>query len=408
MTTMTMDARPRGLSSLVLGSSVAAVAGGLLTAFTISVGGEMPVGELVLVAVFGWIGFCTLVTGSLPAEIPHTRLFRVLLFCQAVAFLAYVMSDLYRHSSPHDMARGWARMVFLVIDIVAIAYLFGCSKVNLLLFVGGEMLGNVVQAAAVGALYGDWWKFGYGVPVTYLVFFLAALVGRPALVAAAFLMSGVHFVLDYRSFGGLCLVVGTATLITMFPRRVRMWLIIPAAAIVIAGLGAYFVAHRDSARRSTRSDISRQSMLIAAYQGFRSSPLIGQGSWFSNSNVYPNFMAIRARMAKAMKIGGFPEAHDAPGAVAIHSQILVALAEGGVFGAAFFLAFGAAMVVTVFRLTFVMEGNQFTGIYLLIILTSLFNWFLSPFSGAHRVYIAVTCGLILFLERPRPARAALA
>ena len=61
---ITMDARPRGgLSALVLVSSLTAFAAGLLTAFTISVGGEMPVGELVLVSVFAWIGFCVLVTG---------------------------------------------------------------------------------------------------------------------------------------------------------------------------------------------------------------------------------------------------------------------------------------------------------------------------------------------------------
>jgi len=405
---ITMDARPRGgLSALVLVSSLTAFAAGLLTAFTISVGGEMPVGELVLVSVFAWIGFCVLVTGSLPAEIPQTRLFRVILFCQAVAFLAYVLSDLYRHSTPHDMARGWARMVFLVIDIVTVTYLLGCSKVNLLLFVGGEMLDTALQAAIMGPLYDDWWKFGFGVPLTYLVLFLASLAGRTALIAACFLMSAVHFIMDYRSFGGLCLVAGTATLITMFPRRVRMWLTIPAVGIVAIGVLGYFVVRNESSNRSTRSDISRQCMLIAAYQGFRSNPLIGQGSWFSNSDVYPNFMAIRARMAKEMHIGGFPEAHDAPGAVAIHSQILVTLAEGGIFGAAFFWAFGAALVVTIYRLTFVMEGNQFTGLYLLILLTSLFNWFLSPFSGAHRVYIAVACALILFLQRTRSPRAAL-
>ena len=289
--TTALYAPARGINALAFGSGVAAFAAGLLTAFTISVGGEMPVGELV-----------------------------------------------------HDMARGWARMVFLVIDIVAVAYLFGCSKLNLLLFVGAEMLGDALQSAAFGALYGDWWKFGFGVPLTYLVLFLASLIGRPALIAAAFFMSAVHFVLDYRSFGGLCLVAGTATLITLFPRRVRMWLIIPAVGFVAIGVGSYLVAHDDSAKRSTRSDISRQSMLIAAYQGFRGSPIVGQGAWFSHSDVYPNFMAIRARMAKEMHIGGFPEAHDAPGAVAIHSQILVALAEGGIFGAAFFLAFGVALL----------------------------------------------------------------
>jgi O-antigen ligase len=140
-------------------------------------------------------------------------------------------------------------------------------------------------------------------------------------------------------------------------------------------------------------------MLVAAYQGFCSSPIIGQGSWFSNSHVWQNFMLIRAEAAKAEHIGGFPEANEDPGSVAIHSQILVALAEGGIFGATFFIAFGLALVAGVYRLTFTMAAGRFTGIYLLILLGAVFNWFLSPFSGAHRVYIAVACGLLFLLQR---------
>ncbi|HEY4989508.1 MAG TPA: hypothetical protein VII09_06865, partial [Opitutaceae bacterium] len=106
---------------------------------------------------------------------------------------------------------------------------------------------------------------------------------------------------------------------------------------------------------------------------------------------------------KAAGVGGFPEADEAPGSVAFHSQILVALAEGGVFGASFFLAFGAALVAAIGRLIFMGEGGRYTGIYLLILISALFNWMLSPFSGAHRVYIAIACGLLLLLQRPRPA-----
>jgi O-antigen ligase/polysaccharide polymerase Wzy-like membrane protein len=389
---------------MAFASACAAFSAGMLTAFTVSIGGELPLGEVVLTAIFCWVAFCALVNGSLPPEIPRTRLFRVLLVCQVVAFLAYVLSDLYRHSTVHDMGRGWARMVFLAVDIVAVAYLFGISRLNLLIFLAGELLGDSLHSVALGALYGDMWKFGVGVPLTYLVLFLASFAGRPALAAAAFGMSAVHFVMDYRSFGGICLVAGTATLVTLFPRRARAWLAIPAVLAVAAAIGAYAYKHAGD-HRATRSNVSRSAMLIAAYQGFASSPIIGQGSWFSKSTVFDNFMQIRADAAKAAHVGGFPEANEDPGTVAFHSQILVALAEGGIFGAAFFLAFGGALVAAIYRLTFRLEGGRFTGIYLLILVSALFNWFLSPFSGAHRVYIAVACGLLLFLPASPGRRA---
>jgi hypothetical protein len=393
-----MESPRSTFNALAVASALAALFAGLLTAFTVSVGGEMPLGEIVLTGVLAWMAFCVLVTGSVPPEVPRDRLFRVLIFCQAVAFMAYVLTDIYRHSSPHDMGRGWARMVFLAIDIVSVAYLVGCSRVNLLLFLAGEMLGNTLHALAFGALYGDMWKFGVGTPVTYLAFIMASFVGRPAVVAVAFAMSVVHFAMDFRSFGGICLIAGAATLMTLFPRKIRPWLVIPAITLVGFGIGGYLFSH-SSTHRATRSDLSRTAMLVAAYQGFCSSPIIGQGSWFSNSHVWQNFMLIRAEAAKAEHIGGFPEANEDPGSVAIHSQILVALAEGGIFGATFFIAFGLALVAAVYRLTFTMAAGRFTGIYLLILLGAVFNWFLSPFSGAHRVYIAVACGLLFLLQR---------
>ena len=268
------------------------------------------------------------------------------------------------------------------------------------------MMGDALHAVFFGALFDDMWKFGVGVPLTYLAFFVASLLGRPALIATAFAMSAAHFAQDFRSYGGICLVAGTATLLTLFPRRLRAWLVAPAVVVVVGALAGYVLHPREDNRRATRSDISRSSMLIAAYQGFRSSPIIGQGSWFSKSTVLDNFMVIQAEAAKAEHVGGIAAASEEPNGIAIHSQILVALAEGGIFGATFFLAFGAALVGAVYRLTFVLDGNRFTGVYLLILLSALFNWFLSPISGAHRVYIGVAWGLLFCLPRlisPRSA-----
>ncbi|HEY4988734.1 MAG TPA: hypothetical protein VII09_02955, partial [Opitutaceae bacterium] len=49
-----------------LASALAAFAAGILTAFTVSIGGELPLGELVLILVFFWVLFHGLVTGLLP------------------------------------------------------------------------------------------------------------------------------------------------------------------------------------------------------------------------------------------------------------------------------------------------------------------------------------------------------
>ena len=72
-------------------------------------------------------------------------------------------------------------MVFLAVDIVSVAYLAGCWRANLLLFLYGQLLGDALHAFAFGPLYGDMWKFGVGVPLTYLAFLIAFSWAGPPL-----------------------------------------------------------------------------------------------------------------------------------------------------------------------------------------------------------------------------------
>jgi hypothetical protein len=139
-------------------------------------------------------------------------------------------------------------------------------------------------------------------------------------------------------------------------------------------------------------------MITAAKEAFEKSPLIGHGSWFSNSDVYDNFMLIRHEAAKESRVGGFAKANKAPGDEALHSQILVALAEGGLFGGAFFFVFGAGLLWALAYAVLVRPWTRLAPMQVLILLLALWNLLFSPFSGAHRVYIAMACGLILLLK----------
>src|SRR5262245_40698572 len=103
-------------------SAVAALAG-FLTPFTISLVGELPLGELVLFATAAWGLLCIGINHALPGRLFHSRYLRTLLVCQAVALVGYVIADFYWHSAPRDMVRGWSRMIFVVIDVLAITYL---------------------------------------------------------------------------------------------------------------------------------------------------------------------------------------------------------------------------------------------------------------------------------------------
>ncbi len=377
---------------------------GFLTPFTVSLVGEMPVGELVLLLVAGWAGVCAIAHQAAPGPLFTRRYLAVLLACECVALLAYVFSDFYRHSAPRDMARGWARLILLAIDVLALVYLLGRSRHNLLWFLAGELAGEIANTLVFGALFGDAWKFGYGLPVTYAVILLASLAGPAAVLLAAAGLGALHFALDFRSMGGLCLLLGGATALQLLSPPARRWAL-PCCALATLAAAAFLFGHMRSgdemAHRSSRSDVERGAMIQATWEAFRDSPLIGQGSWFSRSDVYENFAQIRDDRAKEAGIGGFAGPNSEPETVGLHSQILVTLAEGGIFGAAFFFAYGVGLLGALWDQVMAQPWRRELPVRVFLLILACWNLAMSPFSGAHRVYIALATGLVLLVQAER-------
>lgn len=377
-------------------------AAGFLTAFTVSLVGEMPIGEILLAVIAGWAVLCAILHQAWPGALLRNRFFWILLVAQVIAFGSYVMSDLYRHSFPRDMERGWSRMILLAVDIAATAYLFGRSPRNLLILVFGLNLGDVANALVYGPLFGDMWKFGVGFPLTLLAFFVAAFGGPWITMVAAGAVGVLNFFLDYRSLGGLCLAVAASTFLQIIPRRFRWWVAPFGAAAALGGLIAVYQYTEANATRATRSDVERSAMVQTSFDAIRASPWIGYGSWFSNTDVYDNFMLIRQEAARQAHVGGFANANeDDPNLMAFHSQILVAVVEGGILGGAFFFVYGGGLFWGLYRLTFAEHWRRLAPLYLLLLLDAIWNLFASPFSGAHRVSIAMACGLLLLLREER-------
>ncbi len=389
------------LAPLLRPSILLSLVAGLLTPFTVSLGGEMPVGELVLFAAAGWAFLIVALSHSWPGTLARDPVFLGLLVCQALALVAYVVSDVCRGSDPHDFIRGWARMVFLAIDLAAVAYLVGCSALNFVVLFVGIQLGEVLKVLHQGALFGDYWKFGYALPVTVGVLLVAGRVGLLASAAAAASLGVLHFLLDFRSLGMLCLVVSALLCVQAFPRAARAWIAPAGLACALLLVGVIY-AHTRSDRegqRATRSDVERSSMVLAALEAFRDSPLLGHGSWFSRTDVMDNFMVIREERARLAGVGGFAGSNDEEEGVTLHSQLLVTLAEGGLFGASFFIPYAIGLVWALREQVIVRAWEPLSALRHFVLTLGLFNVFLSPFSGAHRVGIALAAVLVVLVHR---------
>jgi hypothetical protein len=363
----------------------------------ISFVGQIPVSELLLFIVVAHAAIALATTRALPSSVPSPRILAIVLIAQVVAFASYIVSDLWHESLPLDMLRGWLRMGFLLLDTVGWALLFGAGSRTLVLFLTGVVCSSLFTFLD-GPLFGDYWKFCFAYPVTVLVLLVTPrLLGCWASVVACLCLGIFHLHMAYRSLGWECLMLaallaGASTL----PRLWRKYIFLACIPVLLAGIPSGFTRLLNGPAQPNRSDIERSSMMQAAWEGFLASPLIGNGSWFSTTNVWDSFLIIRSQKEREAGRGFGFSATDFEG-TAIHSQILTGLAEGGILGGAFFLLFAVLILLSFWFLLTDATWHWLMPMRLSILISSLFALLMSPFSGIARFDIALGVVLTLVL-----------
>jgi hypothetical protein len=368
------------------------VLAGFLCAFTVSVVGQLPIGELVLVPVFLWVLARAVVCRGWPTRMQQLGWYKVLLFTVGIMAVGYIASDLYRGTPGENLARGWARVAFLGIDLVAIAYLIDGSWARLQATVFALYVGGSINAAVAGPLFEKWWEFGVGYTLSAFVLFICA--GRNALVqvAGAMAMAAMSFTQGARSLGGICLLAAV-----LFGLRQARGVIRPLAlltagcALVTLLFAANSVILQNLGKEG--STIERRSMIETAGDAFISSPLLGQGSWFTSSRKMLARLEER-RESLDPKFHGYSD--DEGRQISIHSQLMVALAEAGILGGSFFIVYGVLLLKTLRTLTRNPVPRRAFVLYLVI--SGLWNLCMSPFSGVARIEICLgICACLLVI-----------
>lgn len=386
-----VDNLPRWLAVVRSGGPIALCAvAGFLSAFTVSMVGLLPVGEVVLTLVFTWVVVRSLVCHGWPTRLQQLGWYKVLIVLIGVMALGYIGSDFYRGTASSNLIRGWARVGFLAIDLVAIAYLIDGSWRRLYVFMFALYLGNSLNALLAGPLMGEWWKFGVGYTLTAIGLFAVAGQTPFLQVAVALILGAVSLGLGARSLGSICLLAAG-----LFWLRYARGALRPIAFVVMLGALAgmftaantVFIENQDHAG----SNMERQSMIETAAEAFISSPLIGQGSWFTASRI----SRLEERMArKDPTFRGYSE--EEARKISIHSQLLVALAEGGILGGVFFLFLGMLLMKTL--RTLVNNSMPHRAFLFYLVIAGLWNLCMSPFSGVTRIEIAlVICACLLVI-----------
>jgi O-antigen ligase len=323
-----------------------------------------------------------------------------------VAVVGYVMSDILAHSERIDYLRGWARLVFLLTNILGFLAIFSRRKTAAMSYMLGYILAGM-SGLLIDQLPLAEWKFGWAAPITLACVLLTRTVGAvPAIGLMAF--AGVsNIFMDFKSLGLICLAAaGLGAYVRWGRAAARALKVVLVMTIALPSLfGVIFVfevAFSDTvkAERSNDGFTERIAELLAAWQAIRHSPFVGYGSWAKNPDYAAYFIEERAilrneaAIANADKVNSFDLE-----AIQAHSQILQAWTEGGILSAAFFMYYawllGKCTVYLVMRRQY--DKKQF--IYFYVMLSGLWEAFFSPFAGDHRLSVGLAFALALCILR---------
>lgn len=273
-----------------------------------------------------------------------------------------VATDVIRETVFSDYVRGWAKIVFTLINFCALYLMLYNNKNRLLLFVIGLAVGGILKYFINPGIYAEGmpWKFGYGESITWLIILLAAmLVGRGiygSRIACVLLASAgfVNIYMGYRSLAGICFSSSAYMVAQIYwekhtngVQQLKRQALKIGVVFAIVGIGIFKLYEYSASsgllgENALRTYESQSSGKYGLFVGGRSeilisgraildSPFIGHGSWAKNYEYSSLFNELRRQFGYASS----PE--DEEGLIATHSHLLGAWVEAGFLGAMFWM-----------------------------------------------------------------------
>lgn len=377
------------LSGIAIATFICGVASGRAVNFI----GEFYLGELFLIQ----LALFVMLFGR-DRSLLDVSAFGVFVQTAVLMLAGYIISDIYRDTDPGQFLRGWARVILLTLDFIALAILIARDRRNLWWFVLGMGVGAIGQLMVRGVpiMSAPAWKFGYATPIAYLLA-CASYFLPIKLMCLAFAGLGVwNIFMDFRIMGAICLLIAAVLWvranhpeglggIQLFKLFVACMI---AGAVVAAAL---YATHDEFAKRREGSNVGREAGLVVAIKGVIESPIVGYGSWPTDPRLVSLFQEQVAEEGQSYGDSAKVQVFTA------HSQALQAWIEGGVLAALFFIYYGIRLVSTGFNVALKRRPDGYLPIFLIFLIYDTWHLFMSPFSGPTRLPIAVGVAIICMI-----------
>jgi len=401
-------------------ADVMAFAIGLTATATVHFVGDLPVSEVILLAILP-------VILAIHGRRVMKQEFKILFSLLALWLLGQMISDIYRHTATVDWIRGDAAIIFFGLDLLGLAVLLRKNERRKTIFLAGIALGSILFTYLQPSDYAldQPWKFGYATGVIYLTVLVSCFFyARRMYAITALLILGiaaVNLLENYRSpVAGLLLTI--PLVFPIIPERFGRLRVMPsqggAIRVVILltlALGAVWVAGRlvdyvtsaglisEEAREKNEAEKKGGSLLggrpeiQVSLQAVKDSPIIGFGSWPQDPKYTEMLIQIQVEQgvieSEDMQLW---ESYFIP----THSHLMGAWVWAGILGAAFWfyilwLTARATIRVAVLR-------PPLAPIYASLVTGMFWQVLFSPFGLNARVYDAIAIVIMIDLLEVRP------
>jgi hypothetical protein len=358
---------------------------GIASARMLNFVGEIWAGELLLIQ----CAFLLLLLGKTRPLATYPVL-GIFLQMAVLMLLGYMVSDIYRDASPAQFLRGWSRIILLTLDFVALVAVVAHDKRNLWWFIFGTAVGALGQLVIRGVpmMSPAGWKFGWSTPLVILLACLACLL-PVKLVAVGFLVLGVaNIFMDFRIQGAICVLMAVILWIRdggieqmTGPRVLQLLAVIMAAGGILGG--AMLATSDEFAKRREQSNAGRGVGIAVAAMAVADSPLIGYGSWPTDARL------VNLYYQKMDETGQLSPSEPRGATFVAHSQLLQGWVEGGLLGVLFWFLYGYGLLRAGWYVVRHRPMDAYTPIFLFFLIYNFWALFMSGFSGATRLPIAM-------------------
>lgn len=402
-------------------ADVVVLAIGLTTTATVHLVGELPISEVILVALLPVI---LAVHGRRVLKPEFKAAFSLL----GLWLMGQVISDLYRHSATVDWIRGDAAIIFFGLDLLGLIVLLRNNDRRKLLFLAGTSVGSILVAIfhPNANVQDQPWKFGYAFGAINLTLLISCFFyARRKYMIAGLLILGiaaVNLLQNTRGpVGGLLIVI--ALVFPVIPEQFGRLRILPrsggavrVAVLLILALGAVWVAGRlidfvtyaglinEEAVAKNESQKMAGSLLLGgrpeiqvSVRAVMESPILGHGSWAQDSKYVEMLSDIEVEQG-VLDRSDVDELESS--LIPTHSHLMGAWVWAGILGATFWFYVLWLTARATIRLAILRP--PLSPIYVSLVFGMFWQIMFSPFGLNARMYDAVAIIIMVDLLEIEP------